>query len=154
MQKNIGGNETNNIELSDDESDCSSHDFTNDSVTIASKKGDVTDDTVLQTQQKLFENIIEPEVLPGHINIEKYVESQNSDNETSQGVEVQPGSIVTSLRDNDTQNDDYSTDKESHRLPLVVNVMNNTDQTYDKPNKAESKNNSDTSISPKDNNEE
>ena len=154
MQKNISGNEINYKELSDDDSDCSLHDSTNDSVTITSKKDNLTDDKDLQSQQELFEKVSDPEVLPEHMKIEKDVESQNSDNETSQGVQFQPESIVTSSSDNDTQNDDYSTDKESHHLPLVVNVMDNTDQTYDKPNKEKSKNNSDISISPKGNNEE
>lgn len=150
MQRNISGNQINYKELSDDENGCSSYDSTNDSVTVASKKDNLTDDKIL-SQQELVKNISDPEVLPERMSIKKYVESKNSDNKTSQGVEVQPESIITSLSDNDIHNDNFSTDKESHHLPLVVNVMDNTDQTYDKPNKAESKNNSDTSVSPKGN---
>lgn len=154
MQRKTSGNEINYNELSDDESDYSSHDPTNDLLTVVSKKDNSTDDNISKSQQEIFKKTIDSEVLPEQINIEKHVALQDSDNCTPQSVEVQSEPIVTSSSEDDVQNDDYSSDKESHHLPLVVNVMDNTDQTYDKPSKAESKNNSDTSISPKGNNEE
>ncbi|CAI4054592.1 uncharacterized protein SKDI_01G0670 [Saccharomyces kudriavzevii IFO 1802] len=155
MQRKISGNEINYKELSDDESDYSSHHPTTDSVTVT-RKNNKTDSVIIESQQ---ERSVEPSVESVHDtvplekgSIERNVKFRSPENEVDLKTNDMNLPIKTVERVNNYHTDDYSTNNEDnndgenhHPTPLENSVDNN--------NKAGTLNDSNENNSSKEQNE-